>query len=98
MTSPQVSVISEEHPEVASQPLFPRTRIVWTMVLTLLLDGGGYLFWRVFAPNSVAPPAIAQPTAMPVKTPSLKSHPIAEVIESAIAATGRAVHYFSKFL
>ncbi len=53
----------------------------WTVVLTLLLAGGSYLIWRVFAPNSVAPPAIAQPAAMPVKTLSLKSHPIAQQAE-----------------
>ncbi|HIK18573.1 MAG TPA: efflux RND transporter periplasmic adaptor subunit [Leptolyngbyaceae cyanobacterium M33_DOE_097] len=81
MTSPQISVISEEHPEVSSQRPSPRKPIVWTLILTLLLGGGGYLFWRVFAPNSVAPPAIAQPTAMPVKALSLKSHPIAERAE-----------------
>lgn len=81
MTSPQISGVSEEHPEVTSQHPSPRQPIIWTVMLTLLLGGGGYLFWRVFAPNSVAPQAIAQPTAMPVKTLSLKSHPIAERAE-----------------
>lgn len=81
MTFPQISVISEEHSEVSSQRPSARKPIIWTVVLTLLLGGGGYSFWRVFAPDSVAPQAIAQPTAIPVKTLSLKSHPIAERAE-----------------
>lgn len=78
MTSPQFSVTAEERSDVSSQSPSPRKSIVWTLIFTLLLGGGAFLLWRVLAPNSAAPPAVAQPTAMPVKTLSLKAHPIAE--------------------
>lgn len=89
MTSPPFSGTTEEQPDVFSQPPSPSRSLAWSLILTMLFGSGGFLLWRVFMPSTVTPPAIAQPVAMPVKTITLKSHPIAERAEYVASLKSR---------
>lgn len=81
MTSPQLPGTTEQQLDLFPQPPASGRSRIWMFVFAALLGGGGFLLWRVLMPNPVTPPAVAQPSAMPVKTIALKSQPIAEQAE-----------------